>query len=125
MNTLLAAWLAETALITYRGAKQGGSKENPVAHLPLPSEYVASFVVFGALSLVPGPNGQRVAGLFGWGVVVATFLNLWNPKGGIRQLRPGKAYPGNTYLTQQGTMATFRPGSSTTPTGATTGTQAA
>jgi len=120
MNTLLAAWVAETVLITYRGAKQGGTKNNPVAHLPLPSEYIASFVVFGGLSLVPGPNGQRVAGLFGWGVVVATFLNLWNPKGGIRQLKSGKAFPGNTYLTQQGTYAT-KPPTSTTPTGASSG----
>ena len=89
MNSLLAAWLAETVLITYRGAKQGGSKNNPVAHMPLPSEYIGSFIVFGGLSLVPGPNGQRVAGLFGWGVVVATFLNLWDPKkpaGTVRQL---------------------------------------
>ena len=76
---LLFPWIAETVLITYRGAAQGNSAGNPIPHLPLPSDYVGEFIVFGALSLIPGPNGGRVASLFGWGLVVATFLNLYDP----------------------------------------------
>lgn len=86
MNSLTLAWLAEAVLITYRAAGQQGSKSNPIAHFPLPSEYVGSFIIFGALSLVPGPQGQRVAGLFGWGLVVATALNLWDSNGAVAQI---------------------------------------
>lgn len=79
MSSLTLAWITETILITYRGAAGTNKPVQAVAGFPLPSQYVASFIVYGALSLIPGPNGQRVAGLFGWGVVAATFLNLWNP----------------------------------------------
>lgn len=76
---LLFPWITETLLITYRGASQGKAVGNPIPHLPLPSDYVGEFLVFGALSLIPGPNGGRVAAAFGWGLVVATFLNLYDP----------------------------------------------
>lgn len=78
MTSLLTAWLLEMGIITYRGARRGKFSANPVAHLALPSEYVASFILYGALALVPG-EGQRVAAAIGWGVVAATFLNLWDP----------------------------------------------
>src|SRR5208282_6328290 len=78
MGPLLTAWLVEMGLITYRGAKQGKFAQNPIPHLPLPSEYVATFIIYGALGLVP-EGGQRAAAAFGWGLVVATFLNLWDP----------------------------------------------
>ena len=74
----MGAWLAEVVLITYRSARQGGAKDNPIAHVPLPSEYVASFIIYGGLSFIPG-RGAPVATAFGWGVVVATLLNLWDP----------------------------------------------
>jgi hypothetical protein len=93
MSTLLTAWIAEMVLITYRGAANGGTKDNPIPHLPLPSQYVASFIVYGALSLVPG-EGQRAAGLVGWGFVAATFLNLWDPAKPAGTLKP--APPINT-----------------------------
>lgn len=95
MNSLTLAWIAETVLITYRAAGQKQSQTNPIAHFPLPSEYVGSFIVFGVLSLVPG-EGQRVAGLFGWGLVVATALNLWDTNGAIKQLGAKKAAPKTT-----------------------------
>jgi hypothetical protein len=87
MGPLLTAWLVEMGLITYRGAKQGKFATNPIPHLALPSEYVASFIIYGGLALVP-EGGQRVAAAVGWGLVVATFLNLWDPttvgnKGGV------------------------------------------
>lgn len=90
MDPITTAWLAELAVITYRSAKQaavGKGVTRPIAHLPLPSEYVATFVVFGALSLIPG-RGQQAATYVAWGLVVATVLNLWDPttignKGGV------------------------------------------
>lgn len=78
MTPVTTAWLAELIVITYRGGKQA-SIQRPVPNLPLPAEYAATFVIYGALSMVPeGPWGN-VAAVFGWGIVVATFLNLWNP----------------------------------------------
>jgi hypothetical protein len=80
----MGAWIAEIILITYRSAKQthGGNypvgANRPIAHIPLPSEYAASFVIYGALSFVPG-RGAPVATAVGWGIVVATLLNLWDP----------------------------------------------
>ena len=80
MNRLLSAWLVESILITYRGTKQGKFTTNPVPYFPLPSEYVATVLVFGGLSLLPSnSDAGRVAGVIGWGLVVATALNLWNP----------------------------------------------
>ena len=82
MTPLLSAWLAEVVLITYRSAKQQsvgkGVASPPIAGLPLPSEYAASFIIYGALAFIPG-EGAKVATAIGWGLVVATFLNLWDP----------------------------------------------
>jgi hypothetical protein len=81
---VMGAWLAEIVVITYRSARQTEAGNNPVganrpiAHVPLPSEYVASFIIYGALSFVPG-RGAPVATAIGWGIVVATVLNLWDP----------------------------------------------
>jgi hypothetical protein len=80
MNTLTAAWLAELVLIAYRGGKQT-STVRPIAHLAMPAEYASTFIIYGALSLVPDGPASRVAGLVGWGIVTATLLNLWDPPG--------------------------------------------
>lgn len=82
-STLLYPWVAELVLITYRDV-QGKTQSGGLGfrHLPLPSEFLATFVVFGALGLLAGEEGEgrtTVATMFGWGVVVATLLNLWNP----------------------------------------------
>ena len=82
MSSLTLAWIAEIIAISYRSAKRASVGKNPIvsplAPLPLPSEYVATFIIYGALSFVPG-RGQQAAGLFGWGIVIATVLNLWDP----------------------------------------------
>lgn len=93
MSTLLSAWLAELVLITYRGAVRGSTANNPIPHLPVPADYVGSFIIFGALSFIPG-EGQRVAGLVGWGIVVATALNLYNPGGLATTAASGLTTPG-------------------------------
>lgn len=86
-TTLTAAWVAELVLIAYRGGKQSATTVRPIPGLAMPAEYASTFVVFGALSLVPDSSPwARVAGIFGWGIVAASLLNLWNP--------PGSASPG-------------------------------
>jgi hypothetical protein len=77
---LLSAWIAEMVLIAYRGAKNGTTATNPIPHLSLPSEYASTFIIFGGLAFIPG-EGQKVATAFGWGIVIATLMNLWNPPG--------------------------------------------
>ena len=80
MNVLNTAWLAELIAITYRGSKQTANPR-PIAGLALPYEYASTFIIYGALSLIPEGPAARVAGLAGWGLVVATVLNLWSPPG--------------------------------------------
>jgi hypothetical protein len=79
---LLSAWLAEVVLITYRAIKQpaatGSTGTQSVPSLPLPSYYAATFVVYGALAFLPESAGNFGA-LVGWGFVVATALNLYEP----------------------------------------------
>jgi hypothetical protein len=84
MTGVLTAWLAEMAIITYRGAKLKRYDANPIAHLPLPSEYAASAVIFGTLGVFGG-RAQAPAQLFAWGIVAATLLNLWTPAGQVRK----------------------------------------
>lgn len=82
MSALLSAWVAEMILIAYRGAKSGSTANNPIPHLALPSEYASTFIIYGALAFIPG-EGQKVASAIGWGLVLATFLDLWTPGGTV------------------------------------------
>lgn len=77
-HPLLLPAVAEVALITYRDVKSGTNATNPVPHLPMPSQYVSVFVVFGGLSILP-PSADRLASLMAWGFVVATALNVFTP----------------------------------------------
>lgn len=93
MNSILNAWIVEILIITYRGTRQSKFKNNPLPNFALPSEYVATIIVFGALSLVPNDSEwSRAAGAVGWGLVLATTLNLWNPTrlggSGVSQVSP-------------------------------------
>ena len=77
---ITTAWLAELILIAYRGGKQTNAVR-PIPHLAMPAEYASTFIIYGALALVPEGPWSRPAGLIGWGIVAATFLNLWDPPG--------------------------------------------
>ena len=68
MNGLFAAWFAETAIITWRSFTR---QHRP----PLPSEFAAAFVIFGALGLMPD-TAKAPATAIGWGLVLATLLRL-------------------------------------------------
>jgi hypothetical protein len=83
VNPLFLPWGAEAVIITYRAfAGKSQDKVKPISWMPVPADYTATFIVFGALSFVPGEQLGKVAVIFGWGIVVATFLNLWDPTTG-------------------------------------------
>ena len=89
--------VAETGIIVYRSVKQGRAATNPVPYLPLPVELADVAVFFGALSLLEGP-AEPLATVIGWGIVVATLLNLWTPGGKVigqqtAQLAPQSSTP--------------------------------
>lgn len=87
MSALLAAFFTEVILVTYRTVSQGGVKvaggtgaTGSTAPLPapLPSLYTSTIIIYGGLSLLP-QSLAPVPALIGWGLVVATFLNLYTP----------------------------------------------
>ena len=77
MGGLFLAWLAEVGIITWRDVT-GKVPNHSINGLPLPADYLASFLIFGALGFVPkdNPAASRTAALIGWGYVVATYLNV-------------------------------------------------
>jgi hypothetical protein len=77
-SPLLYPIIAETVLITYRDIKNKSNVDNPIPHLPIPSQYVSVVVVYGALSILP-PSFDRLSALMGWGLVIATALNVFTP----------------------------------------------
>ena len=81
-SPLLAPALAETVVITYRGVKNGTNVNNPIPHFPMPNQLVSVLIIFGALSLIP-KSGERLAATVGWGFVLATVLNLYEPGGKV------------------------------------------
>lgn len=90
---LFAAALVESGLITWRDIS---TTKVP----PPPSDYVAVAIIFGGLALFPDTSGNFPS-LVGWGLVVATFLNLWSPA------TPTKlAVPGGTATVQAGKKPT-------------------
>lgn len=67
MHPLLLPWFAEVGIISVRDLSE---KHRP----PLPSEFLASFVVFGFLGLF-ARAAPRASALTGWGLVLATLLS--------------------------------------------------
>jgi hypothetical protein len=80
VNTVLAALFAEVVLITYRAASKDTTKNNPLPPFPVPAAYVGAFTVFGVLAALPG-RARVPAGVFAWGLVVATGLNFYTSTG--------------------------------------------
>lgn len=79
MAGLLAAFLAEVGLITYRDLAGSAAQKqgHTIIGLPLPADYLAAVAFFGALGLVPKDSGAaKVAALIGWGIVLATATNV-------------------------------------------------
>lgn len=83
---VLLAWLTEIGLITWRDLT-GKDPNHTINGFPLPADYLATFLVFGTLGLVPKDNvgASRAATLTAWAFVVATYMNALptalNPSG--------------------------------------------
>jgi len=90
MNGVIAALIVELGLITYRGAGAKNQAKNPIANIPVPAEYAGAFIVFGGLSFFSG-RAALPAGIFAWGLVVATALNLF-PETGPKVNLPGLTF---------------------------------
>ena len=80
MGAVLSAWLVEMGLQVYI---QGPNQRVPIKSssstgiLPVPSMWLADFLVFGALAFgaKESANARPVVGLLAWGLVLATLIN--------------------------------------------------
>lgn len=82
MRGLLLAALVEVGLITWRDL----SKDAGI--LPLPSDYIAVAGFYGGLALFPASSAGFV-NVLGWGMVVATFLGMFDPANPTKLVFPG------------------------------------
>jgi len=77
MSGMLGAFFIQVGIITYRDVTQGGLQTTPIK-APLPSQYLSAILIYGVLGVMPASTAP-LPGLIGWGLVVATMLNLWTP----------------------------------------------
>lgn len=102
MTGLLSAWLVEAGIVTWRSFQRDG-------RAPLPSDFVAVFIVYGSLGMLAQvPNASGVAAATGWGLVLATALNLVDPAHPIAGRSLSGAVPAQTGSNQL-TAALQRP----------------
>lgn len=107
MNHVTASAFAEVAIVTYRsmrannpaaGQPAGSTLTVKGTHTaspykaPLPSDFTAVVIVYGALHFLP----DQLGGLIGWGLVAATFLNLWAPSSSSLTGLPAKSSPSSS-----------------------------
>ena len=83
MRGLLLAAMTEAALVTWRDVSSAKV-------LPMPSDYAAVAIFYGGLGLLPA-QAEGFASLVGWGMVLATFLKLWDPTNPTKLVLPGKS----------------------------------
>lgn len=76
MNPIVTPWIAEVVILSVRSVRRD---KRP----PLPSEFAATFVIFGGASLIAG-KFQQPAVLFSWGIVIASLFNLFDIDGRLR-----------------------------------------
>lgn len=85
---MMAAWATELILITLKdlginipGVKWANGSANRVNGLPLPADYLATFLVFGVLAVIDdaSPAAHKFATWTAWGVVVASLLSGIDP----------------------------------------------
>ena len=80
MIGVLSAWLVEVGLITWRDFKRGSTGN--IAGLPIPADYLATFVIYGALGMLghgSNPDRTKLAGITAWGFTIATALQVVDP----------------------------------------------
>jgi hypothetical protein len=92
------AWLVELAALAYRDwtnpqpvKLRGGGTVQRGKGLIFPSEILATFIIFGTLSLAEQSSLAPVATAVAWGFVLATGLTLWNPASPLTLQQKGAA----------------------------------
>lgn len=95
MTPITMFWLAEVGIISWRSVK---NKSRP----PLPSELLATFIVFGGLTLLGNGAAAKPANIVAGGLVLATVLNFFDPA-------TGKPYGVNNPKTGDATVANVTP----------------
>lgn len=106
MNTqgVVLPWGIAVGIITFRDFKKGAT--NNVAGLPLPADYLATFIIFGTLSLFSG-EAQKPATALAWGYVVAMLLHFIDPTfSGKNKAAPAKTTANSTTTSTKSTNAT-------------------
>ena len=98
MSLLALAWMAELGLVSFRTVKNGRPAAAGGYHVPWPADFVASFVVFGSLSVLAELQGgwDKVAAAAGWGFVLATVLYLVDPTHPVHKPTAPGVKPGTT-----------------------------
>ncbi len=79
---MFGAWALELVLITLRdlgvtlpGKLAFSSKGHAVNGLPLPADYLATFIIFAPLAALADTRARPLATTLAWGYVLATALN--------------------------------------------------
>jgi hypothetical protein len=119
---ILLAWAVEMGLITWRDLT-GKDPTHVINGFPLPADYLATFLVFGTLGLVPKSNAgaSKAATLAAWAFVIATYVNALptalNP---TAPPKGGASAAGTTAATPTSTPAAPPSSSTINPTGGVT-----
>lgn len=98
MTGVVLAWAVELGLITWRGFRKGAPDN--VGGLPLPADYLATFAIFGTLSLFGGV-AEKPATVAAWGYIAATALNLFDPTFNRAGKSTTNSVTGNTFTNPQ------------------------
>ncbi len=77
---LFTAWMASLGLVTWRTF-------STQKRAPLPSEMAATIVVYGTLGVLGG-QAETPAAIFGWGLVLAALINLYDPANPLHKAPP-------------------------------------
>jgi hypothetical protein len=73
------AWLVEAGIITYRDVTKYKAT-NTIAGMPIPSDYLATFVIYGSLAAIAqAPSARTFAAVTAWAFVGTTLLDIFNP----------------------------------------------
>lgn len=116
MNPVFLPWMAEIGVVTYRtlkgvsfsvtftGGKPAVKQISGPKRLPLPSELLSTFVIFGAYAVVAEGQGERrtIGSLLAWGTVLATILML--AQHGTPAAPVSGTFPSTPTLSQRGQL---------------------
>ena len=85
MGAIMAAWIVELGLVSYRGFRKKTGVNMGSFSLPPPADYVAVMLLFGSISFASKASAdvQKVAALLAWGYVLATVEQMYASDSGL------------------------------------------